>query len=563
MLIGQILLNAGKVTGAELEEALNRQRNGDGGGHRIGEILRRAGVISESDLLEALALQYGLDFLDSVPDDALDPELVEELPVEWARAHRVLPIRLLKGVRVVVDDPTRIEVLQDLALLLREEPVPILAPRDQIARAIERCYVRRNASASEFLDRMEDGEGEEGVIVVASSDDLLRSADQAPVTQLVNLILLEAVKGRASDIHIEPFEDHLHVRYRVDGVLYDQATPPKHLEAALVSRLKVMGRLDIAEKRLPQDGMARVRVGDQEIDVRVSTIPVAQGERVVLRLLSRESALLPLRALGMPEAINRIASTLLHEPNGILLVTGPTGSGKTTTLYAALNELDTRGRNILTIEDPVEYQIPGIGQMQVKPKIGLTFANGLRHILRQDPDVIMVGEIRDLETAEIVVRASMTGHLVFSTLHTNDAVSAVLRMVDMGIPPYLLAAAIRASLAQRLVRRLCPACRREVKVTGAMVEGMGPELKGLEGESAWEAGGCAECLGGYLGRTGIYELMTVSPTIREAIRTGASTDEIRRQAVAGGMSTLLFDGAAKVRRGETSIAELRQAAGHL
>jgi len=351
------------------------------------------------------------------------------------------------------------------------------------------------------------------------------------------------------------------VRYRIDGLLYEQPPPPRHLESALIARLKVMARLDLAEKRLPQDGVARVRVGSRKIDVRVSSVPVAEGERIVLRLLHRESTHYGLDELGMAPAMLNSFRDILREPHGVVLVTGPTGSGKTTTLYAALGELDTAHLNVLTIEDPIEYQLPNIGQMQVHPKIGLTFARGLRHILRQDPDVVLVGETRDLETAEIVVRASLTGHLVFTTLHTNDALGAVMRMVDMGIPPYLLASAARAVLAQRLVRRLCPHCRRESTLSADDAARLGRET--LAGRPVWDAApeGCTACLGGYKGRTGIHELLTVTPAISEAIRTAAPTAELRRLARESGFYELLDDGTDKVLAGMTSVAEVLRSAG--
>jgi general secretion pathway protein E len=376
----------------------------------------------------------------------------------------------------------------------------------------------------------------------------------------VNLILLEAVKRGASDIHIEPFASALAVRYRIDGLLYEQPAPPRHLESALTARLKVMARLDLAEKRLPQDGVARVRVGAKEIDVRVSSVPVAEGERIVLRLLHRNPPATPSTSWAWPppcsSASARSCATPRHRAGD-----GAAGSGKTTTLYAALGELDTAHLNVLTIEDPIEYQLPNIGQIQVHPKIGLTFARGLRHILRQDPDVVLVGETRDLETAEIVVRASLTGHLVFTTLHTNDAPGAVTRLVDMGIPPYLLAAAGRAVLAQRLVRRLCPACRREAALTGRDADWLGqPELAG---RPAWTASpdGCPECLGGYKGRTGIHELLAVTPAVSEAIRSAVPSAELRRLAAADGFRDMLADGADKVLAGVTSVAEVLRSAG--
>ncbi|MFH0881075.1 MAG: ATPase, T2SS/T4P/T4SS family, partial [Lentisphaerota bacterium] len=400
MLIGEILVAMGKATGAQIDAALAKQRLLPAP-RRLGELLVEEGIIGETDLLHALGRQFEAEVLDHIEPDQLDPAMVSKLPVEWARANCMLPARRAGRIVVLMNDPSRMHAVDDLSLLLGQELLPVLAPERLILKAIEQCYFRKKDTAEDLLKDISAETPSSGP-QLSGSDDLLRKADHAPVAQLVNVVLLEAVKARASDIHIEPFEKKIVIRYRVDGLLYEQSSPPKHLEAALISRLKVMARLDIAERRMPQDGAARVRVGEREIDIRVSTIPVAEGERVVLRLLDRDSALLPLTSLGMPEGILARFRQILQEPNGVILVTGPTGSGKTTTLYASLQELDTAHRNVLTIEDPIEYQLPHIGQMQVKPKIGLTFAQGLRHILRQDPDVILVGETRDLETAEIM-----------------------------------------------------------------------------------------------------------------------------------------------------------------
>ncbi len=508
--------------------------------------------------LEQQATDAGLAFLAEVTDDLLDPSLIKGLPVEWARTHAVLPVRWNGEVCLLVSDPADVGRLDDVALLTGGDVRPVLAPKDEIARGIERCYVSRPDSAGEFMRGMDAAAARPAE---PRSDDLLKVSEQAPVTQLVNLILLEAVKSRASDIHIEPFEDRLRVRYRVDGVLYEQSSPPRHLEPALVSRIKVMARLDIAEKRLPQDGMARVRVGEREIDIRVSTIPVAEGERVVLRLLNRDTSMLPLSALGMPARMLGGFEAVLHEAHGLILVCGPTGSGKTTTLYAAIRRLDTRGRNVLTIEDPIEYQLPDIGQMQVKPKIGLTFARGLRHILRQDPDVILVGETRDNETAEIAVRASLTGHLVLTTLHTNDAPSAVMRMMDMGVESYLLAGALRASLAQRLLRRLCPQCRRPVCATPEMLRVFGEKVSGLAGKTVYAPGRCAACLEGYRGRIGIFELIVADETVQGLIRDGVSSAKAIREGSPENALSLCDDAMEKVRNGETSLVEVAFALG--
>ncbi|MBN1268779.1 MAG: Flp pilus assembly complex ATPase component TadA [Kiritimatiellae bacterium] len=557
MRLGEILVQRGKATPEQIAAA---QEALAGSALDVGAVLVEQGVLSEADRIAALAEMYGLEFLAEVSDEHLDPDLVGDLPVEWARNHGMLPIRHRGRAAVLTSDPARISEQDDLALLMGAELLPILATPAEIRRSIERCYFRRTDSASDFIRDL--GAAGEGVVSTRrEGDDLLRTPGEAPVTQLVNLILLEAVKARASDVHVEPFEDRLRVRYRVDGLLYEQASPPKHLEAALVSRLKVMGRLDIAEKRLPQDGMARVRVGEREIDIRVATIPVAEGERVVLRLLNQESALLPLTALGMPDNVLAQFRAMIREPYGALWVTGPTGSGKTTTLYAALQELDTAHLNVLTIEDPIEYQLPNIGQIAVKPKIGLTFAQGLRHILRQDPDVILVGETRDLETAEIAVRASLTGHVVFSTLHTNDAASAIVRLVDMGIPPYLLSAATRGALAQRLLRALCPECREAAALSADERAALGPWAGKLAGKKVWRPRGCPACLGGYRGRTGIFEFLPMNEGLRAALRGGVDLQNLRALAHNAGMTPLMEDALHKVLEGKTGVSEMLRALG--
>ncbi|MDY0145149.1 MAG: ATPase, T2SS/T4P/T4SS family [Kiritimatiellia bacterium] len=499
----------------------------------------------------------GIPALERIEEEWLDPLLIEPVPVDWVRRHVLLPIRREGRVMLAGAPETALQAYEDLALLLGVEAEWVVVPAPEIQRAIDRCYFRRAGAPA---PPQSDGT-EADAPPRRETDDLLAGSADAPVAQYVNLILLEAVKRGASDIHIEPFARELGVRYRIDGLLYSQPAPPRHLEGALVARLKVMARLDLAEKRLPQDGVARVRVGAREIDVRVSSVPVAEGERIVLRLLHRESTRYSLNELGMAPGMLSQFREILREPHGIVLVTGPTGSGKTTTLYAALGEIDTAHLNVLTIEDPIEYQLPYIGQIQVHPKIGLTFANGLRHILRQDPDVVLVGETRDIETAEIVVRASLTGHLVFTTLHTNDATGAVTRLVDMGIPPYLLAAAGRAVLAQRLIRCLCPRCRRETALSADEAAWLGQSA--LAGRPAWAAtaAGCPECLGGYKGRTGIHELLAVTPAMAEAIRTGAPAAELRRLATAAGFRDMLADGADKVLAGITSVAEVLRSAG--
>jgi general secretion pathway protein E len=503
------------------------------------------------------AAAYGLRIVDSPDDVDLDTSLLASLPVEWARTNTVLPVRLDGVAVVLVSDPASIDKQEYVSILAGQSLQPVLAPREVVLACIERCYAQREEKPADLIDNM--------AASVSSAerqvDDLLLAASGTPITQLINLILLDAFRQRASDIHFEPFETRLRVRFRVDGMLYEQASPPPHVVQALVSRLKVMAHMDIAERRLPQDGMARVRVGEREVDIRVSTVPVSEGERVVLRLLDKSNTLLDMQALGMDEDCFARLRSLLKLPNGMVIVSGPTGSGKTTTLYAALGNLDATRRNILTIEDPIEYQLDNVGQIQVKSKIGLTFSNGLRHILRQDPDVILVGETRDAETAEIAVRASLTGHLVFTTLHTNDAPGAVVRLMDIGVAPYLISACLRGVLAQRLVRRLCPHCRRPVRVEPGDALLLGELYSGLAGQTVWEPVGCDRCTQGYRGRIGLFELLLIDAALRDRIReTGCHLDTIRAAAIATGMKPLLQDGIAKVLAGETSVEDVLSAA---
>lgn len=504
------------------------------------------------DEIEAAA-RLGVDFVREVTDDMLEPELVGSVPVDWARANRVLPVRRGAAEYVLTCDLSRVSPLEYLGLLLGRDFAPLLADAETISDAIERCYYRREDAPGEALERLSDAGG--AVSRGARPDDLLAGSQQPPITQYINRLLLEAVKRGASDIHIEPFDDQLRLRYRIDGVLYEQPAPPKSTEESLVSRIKVMAHMDLGERRLPQDGMARVRVGEREIDIRVSIVPVAEGERLVLRILDRDTAFRALGELGMPVGIRSRLESLLAVPNGMLVVCGPTGAGKTSSLYALLARIDSSRRNVLTIEDPIEYRLGHVGQVQVKPKIGLTFASGLRHLLRQDPDVLLVGEMRDTETAQIAVRASLTGHLVLSTLHTNDAVGSVVRLADMGIERCLLADCMRGALAQRLVRVLCTRCRREEPIQLERLVRLGIRADGAAGRSGWAPVGCDACLEGYRGRTGVFELMTVDERLREAIR-GGEPKVLESAACAGGMRRLVDDGLDKVLAGVTSLGEL-------
>ncbi len=482
------------------------------------------------------AAACGLPFAD-VPPRVPPRDLLAPLPMQYARRHLVLPLeRGPAGLEVAVADPMALAPLDDLRLLYSLPVHPLVVPADALRAAIARAYDAAAAAASEdgsTLGARLDLDATP--LDDAEPPDLLEAGDDAPAIRLTNAVLYEAVRAGASDVHVEPFERSVAVRLRLDGVLHDVLAPPRSVHAALVSRLKIMAGLDIAERRLPQDGRIALRVGGRDVDVRVSIVPTAAGERVVLRLLDRASVLRDLADLGLAPAIMAGLDHLLARSHGVLLVTGPTGSGKTTTLYALISRLATGERNVMTVEDPIEFQLPGIGQMQVAPRIGLTFAAGLRAILRQDPDVILVGEIRDRETMEMALQAALTGHLVLATLHTNDAASALTRLLDMGAEPYLIASSVAGVLAQRLVRTVCVACA------------------GRAGPGAT----CAACRGtGFRGRTGIHELLRLDDEARALVMARADASALRRHAAAAGMTSLRDDGAAKARAGVTTGAEV-------
>ncbi|MCO5061381.1 MAG: Flp pilus assembly complex ATPase component TadA [Kiritimatiellae bacterium] len=557
MKLDQVLLQKGLCDKTQVEQA-HREIGAQASPTALGEWLLRHQHLSAAQWLEALSAAYDLPFVSEFDPAWLQPRLIEKLPVDWARTHSLLPVERESGLFALTSNPDAVSRLDELSLLLGSDLYPLLTTAEELQRAIDTCYSQRQAP--QWANAARAGKPSEE-IPLTQTEDLLRSGDEAPVAQYVSGLLLDAVRRRASDIHVEPFESKLQVRFRVDGFLYAQPPPPKSLELALISRLKVMARLDIAERRLPQDGMAKVRIGAREFDIRVSTVPVAEGERVVLRLLNQESLVRPLSALGMSGPVEADFRRVLSEPNGVILVTGPTGSGKTTTLYAALQGLDTEHLNVMTIEDPIEYQLPGIAQIQVKPKIGLTFAQGLRHILRQDPDVILVGEIRDAETAEIAIRASLTGHLVFSTLHTNDALSAVVRLLDMGIPAYLLASALRGCLAQRLVRQLCTKCRKASIPTQHELRALGSRAREMDGKIIWRPVGCSECMGGYCERVGVYEWLHLGPDWEATLRADSDGSALRKRVQELNVASLLDDGLDKVWKGLTSLEEILRVVG--
>jgi len=556
--LGEILRALAGLSESTLEEALRVQA--DEGG-RLGEILVARKAVSAEDVARALAAQLDLPFEAHIFPEHVDAELVRSVPINFARQALILPLRLEgETVALAVADPLDTTVLDHARMLLQRNVSPRVAVGSVIVDAINGVYDRAVNEAEQLVGEMEAQDLASLAHELEEPQDLLDVDDEAPIIRLVNSLLFRAAKERASDIHIEPMERELLVRFRIDGVLQEVIKPPKRYQNSIVSRVKVMGQLNIAEKRLPQDGRIRIKLAGRDIDIRLSTIPCTFGERIVMRLLDKNTTLLDLTDIGMSADTMHGVDQVIRRSHGIVLVTGPTGSGKTTTLYAALSRINTPDLNILTVEDPVEYQIRGIGQMAINPKIGLTFAAGLRSFLRQDPDVIMVGEIRDRETAEIAIQASLTGHLVFSTVHTNDAASAITRLVDMGVEPFLVASSLMAVMAQRLVRRVCAQCREAYRPTAEELKevGLTPEAVAKAGNpTLYRAKGCDACAQtGYRGRTGIYELLMVDDDIRQLTLKNVDSSTIKRAGMQHGMRTLLDDGARKILAGETTLAEV-------
>ena len=558
--LGEILRHTSGLTEDKLQEALQLQAEKGG---RLGEILVGMKAISEEDVAKALGLQLDLPYLARLFLEEVDAELIKRMPINFAKQARILPLSVDgDAVALAVADPLDTTVLDHARMLLGRDIHPRIALASTIVDAINSVYDRATNEAEQLVDELHATDLDSLAQEIEEVKDLLNDeGDEAPIIRLINSVLFRAAKERASDIHIEPMERELLVRFRVDGVLQEIIKPPKRYQNAIIGRVKVMGQLNIAEKRLPQDGRIRIKLAGRDIDIRLSTIPTTYGERIVMRLLDKNTTLLDLTELGMASQMLAQMEHVIRRPHGIVLVTGPTGSGKTTTLYGALSRINTPDLNILTVEDPVEYQLKGIGQMAISPKIGLTFAQGLRSFLRQDPDVIMVGEIRDKETAEIAIQASLTGHLVFSTVHTNDAASAITRLVDMGVEPFLVASSLTAVLAQRLVRRVCPDCRVQYSPTDEELKELTLNralLKERYGvEKIYKAAGCPSCnQNGYRGRTGIYELLLVDDTVRQLALKNVDASTIKKAAMGHGMLTLLDDGARKIALGETTIAEV-------
>lgn len=556
--LGQILLELGFVHQEQIDEAIELQKIRP---KRLDEILQDLGYVDEDQLLEVFGRQFDIPFEHNILKQ-VDPSLTTKVPINFIREYHMVPYRQNgSSYYVAINNPMNLLPLDDLRLLLGGPVTPVLCRKEEIQAIIDSYFDQQGESAADMIGTIamddDDENGYKTLDVLDSERDLLDLANEAPIIKLINLLISGAVKERASDIHVEPFEREVRVRHRIDGVLYEKFTIPKSQQAAVTSRIKIMASLNIAEHRLPQDGRIKIRLSGKEIDIRVSVVPVAFGERVVMRILEKGNFLFSLEQLGMAKQDYELVDKLITYSHGIILVTGPTGSGKSTTLYAALQRVNSPDKNIITVEDPIEYQMPGIGQIQVRPKIGLTFAAGLRHIVRQDPDVILVGEIRDHETAEMAIQASLTGHLVFATLHTNDSAGSITRLINMGIEAFLVTSSTIAIMAQRLVRQICRDCREPYTPNKESLRDLGVPADQAKDIVLYRGRGCEKCQDrGYFGRTGIFELLVMTPRVQELTLKGTDSNVIKREAMKHGMRTLREDGAAKVLQGVSTIEEV-------
>ena len=557
--LGRILVKLSKVTREQVQEALDLQQQRR---MPIGQLLIELGYIAQEDVNEALAAQAGMESLD-LDRMEIDDEVVHLLPAETAQAYQVMPLKYEAGTNtltVALKDPSNFRAVDDLRMLMGFKVNTVVANPKQVDEYIQRFYGQDDESIATLIGEMEDDTElmelqDRGQSI--DLDTLVQAAEDNKVKRLLNLVLLQAIRDKASDVHFEPFEDEFKMRYRVDGVLYEMIPPPKHLSWAITSRVKVMANLDIAERRLPQDGRIELMVQGAPVDLRVSVLPTIFGESVVMRVLDRGNVSLDLEKVGLRDDDLETFRQLMHKPNGIVVVTGPTGSGKTTTLYAALNEMNDISEKILTAEDPVEYDIDGLVQIQVNEEVGLTFAKALRSFLRQDPDIILVGEIRDLETAQIAVQASLTGHLVFSTLHTNDAPSSIARLLDLGLEPFLVTATLEGIVAQRLVRRICARCKEEYAPTEEQLMELQLTPEDVEGRVFYRGKGCDQCnQSGYKGRLALFEIMVLDDEQKELIMQHASTQVLRAEAKKRGMRTLRQGGLLAIYDGISTIDEV-------
>ncbi len=550
-LLGNLLMKHTSLTQEQLAECVRLQEE-EGG--RLGDILLRKKYVLPHEIMRALCAQIDLPYVEDLRPNEIDPKLVDKLPINYARSREVLPIaKTEEDLTVAVSDPFNLESLEDVRILFGCPNVrTVVTSSSRLQEAINRVYERNTSNMIQDINQEE----EETYDLEGPIDILDATEDEAPVIRFVNSVIFRAVKEKASDIHIEPFEKEVVIRFRVDGIMHDILHQPRKVHAAVSSRIKVMGNLDIAEKRIPQDGRIFRKVAGKEIDIRLSTIPTQFGERLVMRILEKGGELLSLEKLGFEGETLEQINKLIARENGIILITGPTGSGKSTTMAACLSRINTQDINILTVEDPIEYQLNGVGQVQVNAKINLTFAVALRHFLRQDPDVIMVGEVRDSETADLAITAALTGHLVFSSLHTNEAAGSFPRLIDMGIEPFLVASSVNAVLAQRLVRRVCTKCRESYEASPMELAELG--VRNVQGPiTLYKAVGCSSCSHtGYSGRINMHELLVMDDSIRTLVMRNADSAAIRKAAVDKGMLTMREDGARKVLAGVTTVQEL-------
>ena len=555
--IAEMLLEEGLITPRQLEKAIEQQKNSN---ESLEKIIISLGYVTEKEVTEVIGKEMGVPFID-LDEVEIDPELARAIPEHLAQRYKVIPVGQENNkLALAMVDPLNVFAIDDIRLITGFDIEPMISTEESIMRAINKQFgvtdlaevheTVQDIALSDFGDLEQLEEDEE-----LELDKLKELVDEAPIVRVVNLIITQAINDKASDIHIEPRVKNVCVRYRIDGVLHEVMSPPKHIQAPMISRIKIMASLDIAERRIPQDGKIHLKHDNKEYDLRVSTLPTVHGEKVVMRILDKSAVMIGLDKLGLMPDTRAVFEDLVFKPYGMILVTGPTGSGKSTTLYTALNMLNTSEDNICTVEDPVEYQLPGINQVQINPKAGLTFAAALRSFLRQDPDIIMVGEIRDGETAQIAIESALTGHLVLSTLHTNDAAGAITRLIDMGIEPFLVASALVGVIAQRLVRRICPNCREAYTPPEEAVAKFGLNLADTN-IVFYHGRGCDHCKGtGYKGRSGIYEMMTVNENVRPLILRNAPTIEVKDAAIENGMVTLQEDGLRKVLEGTTTIEE--------
>lgn len=555
--IEKALVSQGHISHEEFEELSAKAVDNS---VTLPEYLLSKGKVDEITLARFYAEYFGYQCMEEISQEVIAPEIVRLFSIHYLKRHNVVPIKDEDGALLLaMSSPQSLDILNDFRLKLESPNIfPLFAPASTILSAINQVF----GNAEEDMEALEVLEGAEvenfGSLDDDTIEDLLDDTSDAPFIKLVNMILSQAVRSNASDVHIEPYKDILRVRFRLDGVLYDKHSISKRFHAAIASRIKIMAKLNIAEKRLPQDGRIALSLGGRQVDLRVSCLPTAFGERIVMRLLEKSSRVLSMPELGLTENNLERMKQLVDISHGIILVTGPTGSGKTTTLYAVLNHINSPDRNVLTVEDPVEYQLDGIGQIQVNKKVGLTFASGLRSILRQDPDVVLIGEIRDHETAEIAIQSALTGHLVFSTLHTNDAPSAVTRLFDMDVEPFLLSSVLRAVVAQRLVRKLCNNCKEKYSPTETQLEAeFGMFAEEFRGTTICRPVGCEACMGtGYQGRMAIYEIMELSDAIKGMVLNSADSNQLRKKAIEEGMETLMKNGVSKVKLGLTTLSEV-------